>query len=131
MTIYECFDFQEEDNRKIASSINDAINEIVCCGDKGLHSLYNAISYGSYALVCFILERLEQKKLITSQLLQQLKKNLEEADEMYTEDVKKRTRQIEKMLEDDLYLTELLEKSKEKCNVLCCKKVLTFIIYAL
>lgn len=114
MTIYECFDFQEEDNRKIASSINDAINEIVCCGDKGLHSFRNAISYCDYRVVVMILDNLEQKKLITPQLLELLKKNLEEAHEMYQDELQKRTRPLEEVAKDFPYLDKLMKACNKK-----------------
>lgn len=116
MSVYDCFDFEEKNNKKIASYINDTINEMVCCGDKGLRRLCNAILYCDCVVIGFILEKLEQKKLITSSLLEQLKKNLEEADKIYTEEMKKQTRSIEEAVKDIPYLSELLERVKKKCN---------------
>jgi len=82
-----CFDDAIENKNKIASSINDAINEMICCGDKGLHSFRNAISYSSYVAVERILYALKAKSFISQPLLEQLKENLEEAYKMYKEDL--------------------------------------------
>ena len=116
MSVYDCFDFERKNNKKTASYINDAINEMVCCGDRGLRSLRNAIFCCDCVVIGFILERLEQKKLITSSLLEQLKKSLEEADKIYTEEMKKQTRSIKEAVKDVPYLNKLWEEVKKKCN---------------
>lgn len=81
---YCYFDFIKN-KKEIAYYINDAINEMICCGDRGLYSFYKAIDYCTYNTIEAVLKELKNKKLITSQQLEQLMKNLEDADEMYRE----------------------------------------------
>lgn len=77
MSVYDCFDFYEEDNKKIAKCLLNAITDK--SHTNKLYSLYNVVVYCGVVLPEMIMERLYCQKKINKRKYNSLLKWLKDA----------------------------------------------------